>query len=104
MRVGKKKHLARRLMATSQGNYCGPLTDVAEIHTDKTREQSLRLLDSDLEEYHRQATGAIPGTPLRLVGWVTWVGWLVGRLVQLGWLIVQAMWFEAPRSRDVVTL
>jgi hypothetical protein len=115
-----------------RSNPCGPLTDVAEIHKDKTREQSLRLL----EECHGQATAAILGAPLRLVDWLvgwlicwlissTWLvqlGWLVGWLVgwlyammvgcmvgwfnslQLGWLRVRATWLEAPRSRDVETL
>ena len=48
MRVGKNKNSGRReeeVLATRQSTPCGPLTDVAEIHTDKTREQSLRLLE-----------------------------------------------------------
>ena len=41
MCVGKKKHLDGRLIATRQSTLCGPLTDVAGKHTDKTRERSL---------------------------------------------------------------
>ena len=40
--VGKKKLLGGRLIATRQSTPCAPLSDVAEIHTDKTREHSLR--------------------------------------------------------------
>jgi hypothetical protein len=71
--VGKKKHLGGRLIATNRSTSCAPLTDVALIHTYKTRGQSLRLL----EECHRQATGAIPGAPLTgsETGWL--VGWFV---------------------------
>jgi hypothetical protein len=43
--VGKKAHLARRLIATHQSNPCAPLSDVVRIHEVKTREQSLRLLE-----------------------------------------------------------
>ena len=67
--VGKKKHLGGRLIATRHSTPCGacaPLSDVAEIHTDKMREQSLHLL----EECHRQDTEAIFRAPLRLVGWL----------------------------------
>ena len=44
----KKKHLDGRLIATRRSIPCVPLSDVAYIHTAKTPEQSLRLLEDSM--------------------------------------------------------
>ena len=46
--IGKKKHLARRLIATRQINPCIPLSGVAYVHTAKTPVQSLCLLEDSM--------------------------------------------------------